>query len=638
MGKTVSPVWAVMATLSFQPAAAIAECRQVLARDPENLMAASNLVRFLAWTGERAGAEEVWRSLRTRSPLDLPADALKLAEAAAILDDDESVHRFLLPLANWDPDAIGSWQHYVQVQQFLATADANLGDPKAAMRRLRALDHDDDPRVKTLHDALRQRKTGLGFVPRFPYYRSFEVAPRERLEEFMALLAAEAAGDDPRGGKQRSRFVARFPQLVLMAEKLIWEEDAVEPGITLLRSIGTPAAHAALRRFAGSQVGSVEQRTSALFALQFSGGVQPGEAFSLWRDGAWHDTELRGFTIGPRPDRPVYKAKAVKFMEDGKAALRAGQWAEAIALLRQAVAVEPQAYEAYNNLAAALDQTGDREASIAMLEKALALNPRYVTARVNLALKWVDRDADAADAILAPLDGLTTFTPEDFVFYQFGLAQVAVARNEFDVARSLLRAALAIDPKYERATQLLSRLDYLEYQTGEGEIWERLAASTAVRNAAYRTRQQARLTTLTPTLAAVVETYTADLLRPIARAVAPAARLTGLRKTELQQLVIETLLAPATIADLVDGHLSTAEHMALAAVLAAGGALPLPAFRVAYGDDADESPWWQYAPPTSVAGRLRLHCLLVETTVAGVVYLAAPLELRAPLTAALKPR
>ena len=123
-----------------QPAAAIAECRQVLAREPENLMAAGNLVRFLAWSGERAGAEASWRSLRTRSPIDLPADALKLAEAAAVMDDDESVRRLLLPLADWSPEEIGGWRQYVQVQQFLATADANLGDPKAAKRRLRALE------------------------------------------------------------------------------------------------------------------------------------------------------------------------------------------------------------------------------------------------------------------------------------------------------------------------------------------------------------------------------------------------------------------------------------------------------------------------------------------------------------------
>ena len=80
----------------------------------------------------------------------------------------------------------------------------------------------------------------------------------------------------------------------------------------------------------------------------------------------------------------------------------------------------------------------------------------------------------------------------------------------------------------------------------------------------------------------------------------------------------------------------TAERAALAAVLDAGGALPQDQFRAAYGDDAAESPWWTNAPPASVAGRLRLRCLLAETTVAGTVYLAVPAELRAPLAAVLQ--
>ena len=168
--------------------------------------------------------------------------------------------------------------------------------------------------------------------------------------------------------------------------------------------------------------------------------------FRIWRDGAWRETELRGFTIGPRQDRPQYKAKVVKLMDEAQAATRAGQWAEAVALLRQVTELEPNAVEAFNNLAAALDMTGDREASKAMLERALTINPNYVFARVNLALKLIDQDVDAAAAFLAPLEVLTTFTPEEFTFYQLGLARIAVARDDFEAARNLLRMALSVDP------------------------------------------------------------------------------------------------------------------------------------------------------------------------------------------------
>ena len=59
----------------------------------------------------------------------------------------------------------------------------------------------------------------------------------------------------------------------MMAEKMIWEEDAVNDGLLALRYVATPAAHAALHRFAYSQAGSEEQRELALFYLKVSGGV-----------------------------------------------------------------------------------------------------------------------------------------------------------------------------------------------------------------------------------------------------------------------------------------------------------------------------------------------------------------------------
>lgn len=448
------------------------------------------------------------------------------------MDDDESVRRLLLPLGDWPPDEIGDWRHYVQVQQFLATADANLGNPKAAKRRLRALD-DDERRVQTLRDALRQGKPGLGLIPRFAYYYSYELMPGKGLEEFSALVEAT---DD------------------------------------------------------GSQAGSDEQRMNALLSLQASGGAQPGEAFRIWRNGVWTEIELRGFTIGPRKDRPQYKAKVAQLMEQGQAAMRAGQSAEAAALLRQAIDLEPRAYEAYNNLAAALDMTGDREASRALLEKALTINPTFVFARVNLAVKLLDQGADAAAACLAPLEALTSFTPEEFVFYQYGLAQVAVAREDYDAARNLLDMALSIAPDYVPAKKLLALVGDIEFREGVGGIWGKLRKRLADSNAQYRRQQQAKLATLAPSVADVVGIYSAEVIRPIAKAITPWQRLTGLRKAELQRLVNETLLE------------------------------------------------WQFTLPESVAGRLRLHCLLVETTVAGVVYLAVPVELRGPLETALRSR
>jgi tetratricopeptide (TPR) repeat protein len=260
-----------------QVPAAIAECRQVLVRRPDNTTAVSNLIRFLAWSGDRAAAEVEWQQIRLRTPVDPLQDGIPLAEAAAVVDDDEGVRRLLLPLADWSVENVGGQLQYLLLHMFLAIADANLGDREAAERRLRKLGElsdpqDEDSRLKLLVDSLRQGKPGLGFTSRFSYYTSSDVAPVLVSSELAAL--AEAVEDGSPGAvKALKQFVARYPQLVVMAEKMIWEEDAVNSGLLALRYVGTPAAHDALRRFASSQAGSEEQRELALFYLKVSGGM-----------------------------------------------------------------------------------------------------------------------------------------------------------------------------------------------------------------------------------------------------------------------------------------------------------------------------------------------------------------------------
>ena len=55
---------------------------------------------------------------------------------------------------------------------------------------------------------------------------------------------------------QMARFASRFPQLELVAEKLIWEEAQPEAGIGILQMVGSSSAYDALRRFGLSQAGA----------------------------------------------------------------------------------------------------------------------------------------------------------------------------------------------------------------------------------------------------------------------------------------------------------------------------------------------------------------------------------------------
>ena len=85
------------------------------------------------------------------------------------------------------------------------------------------------------------------------------------------------------------------------------------------------------------------------------------------------------------------------------------------------------------------------------------------------------------------------------------------------------------------------------------------------------------------------------------------------------------------MADMV-GSLEDSERAALHEVLDRGGTMPWAELDARYGNDLDESPYWNYHEPETVMGRLRLHGLLVETTVEGELLVAVPVELRKLLT------
>lgn len=452
-----------------QIAAAIAECRQFLTRQPGDLQAAAQLIRLLAWAGDRTAAEAEWQALSTRAPINLPKDApmdaimvaIALAQAAAAIDDDASVQRLLQPLVASSADENSDQTTSLQIQRFLATAEANLGSPQPAKARLQPL-KDADGHCNALYEALEAGKTGLGLLPRFAYYVSSDVLPMATFDKLYAALEAQAHGDDPRAEKDIRKLVARYPQLVHALEISIWDEGDVELNLIALRFVGSPAAHAALRRFAGSQAGRYEQRILALLNLQLSGGAQPGETFSIWRNDAWHAVPLRNFTVEFRPSPVRHKDKAMKLIEQAAIAADDGQLDQAASLLRKVVELEPHAYDALCDLASIVAVTGDKTASAAMLERVLELNPLYVAARVQLALNVVEQDTAAAAAYLQPLETVTTFEPLEFASYQFALATLAIYGLDFDAARDALTMALYIDPNYTSAIDGLAILDEQE--------------------------------------------------------------------------------------------------------------------------------------------------------------------------------
>jgi hypothetical protein len=83
-------------------------------------------------------------------------------------------------------------------------------------------------------------------------------------------------------------------------------------------------------------------------------------------------------------------------------------------------------------------------------------------------------------------------------------------------------------------------------------------------------------------------------------------------------------------------NISEEERQALGWVLEGGGVRSWTEFIQRYGDDFDESPYWQYHEAETIAGRLRMAGLLAVGSLEGQRVAVIPYELRPLLSEILK--
>jgi hypothetical protein len=104
----------------------------------------------------------------------------------------------------------------------------------------------------------------------------------------------------------------------------------------------------------------------------------------------------------------------------------------------------------------------------------------------------------------------------------------------------------------------------------------------------------------------------------------------ALRKAELIEELVSGLQDRANLRKIV-ADLGEKEQDALRHVLTGGGWMRWEDFDAAYGNDLEESRYWNFHVPETAMGRLRMRGLLVETTVDGELRVAIPVDLRAKL-------
>jgi Tfp pilus assembly protein PilF len=547
---------------------------------------------------------------------------MKMAEAAAVLGEDESVYQLLSSLEESGAAREEESGLAQRTQLFLAVAEANLGK-RSARRRLRAL-RNSVPWAGDLLVALEAGRPGPGWAERFPYFHSTELMSARRIDEFVKLVGREDELPPRKFRSQVTRFVARFPQIVLMAEKTIWEDEQPEGGVAVLTTVATPAAYAALRRFGLSQAGEDEARRQALFDLLEAGEIARDETLRVWSGGEWIEVQLRGHEISDEREAE-YTAEVADLLNEGVSAFQQGDDDQAERLLQRAVELEPRAKEGYNNLAAIYARRGEHERARETFQAALEIDPLYAFPRCNLASYLLDEDdTEGALDMLRPLADARHFLPQEMAFYSYTQARILLRQEEYEKARTALKLALEMWPDYGPAEDLLERLERLSFLT---EGFESFFERQRQRDQAKRARLQAKLSTLEPSLSEALAIYTKDALTGMARVVVRWGGWSALRKAELLERIVGELGNPENLERVVDG-LNDEEHTALRQVLAHGGHMAWQEFDAGHGNDLEESRYWQYQVPETTMGRLRLRGLLVESTVDGELLVAVPSELR----------
>lgn len=606
-----------------EPAAAIAEAEAVLREiDPNNVQALSNLVRFCLARGDTAAAQGYGERLAAL-PLPMEVDtATKLVEGLALLDRDEDVLRVIKQMAKQFGELSG------QLHLDWAIAAANLGRRREALAHAREAEArgDDSPLAVETIIALRARRPGRGIAERYSYTHVSDWITHDLLNRFLLLIRREAEHGQ-RDERRWAELLARCPQIVLVAQKMLYEDMAgtgapgAEMHLRLLQVIGTPGALEVLRTFALGRVGMQEDRMLALNLLKQAGGLPADATVMMWVDGEQHPIESTGYDI-VSDDLTSYSPEALLAYEQARTAHRAGDIAAAERGYRRAIALFPNAKEAYNNLGAILVQRGETAEGEECLDRALAIDPLYAFPRVTRALQALYAgDLTTAKEWLEPLRSVTHWPASGFINYQKGLARIAIYEERFLEAQGHLQMAQNLAPEDTEIEELLEDID-------SAVLDEKIAHGMRRRDQEYRQGRQATPLPADPTLADCLAIMTrGDLLGISAMLNLPSS--SKLRKDELRQNLLTYLDNPDFVAGVV-ATLSTRERAALRDVLAQGGTMGWSAFAAAYDHDMEERPYLEYHARSrkTIMGRLRARGLLFEGTAAGQLIIAIPRELR----------
>ncbi|HEY2466576.1 MAG TPA: TIR domain-containing protein [Terracidiphilus sp.] len=204
---------------------------------------------------------------------------------------------------------------------------------------------------------------------------------------------------------------------------------------------------------------------------------------------------------GTDPSQEVACAIAVAKIGEAKQLGRAGKWTEEIALLKGALALNPQNESGYLALAGAYDNTREYDKAVAAMRSSVKISPTVsnlidladdlrlirdyssATAELNRAITTNPRserahrvlglvfaDLGEGDKALKEFTTAITISPTKYAYYE--QARIYESRKSFPLALEALKKAKAIDSNYVAAYQEAARIYHEELSDFEAGFHE----------------------------------------------------------------------------------------------------------------------------------------------------------------------
>jgi len=316
----------------------------------------------------------------------------------------------------------------------------------------------------------------------------------------------------------------------------------------------------------------------------------------------------------------------------GLRAFRAGDFERALNLFQKVRSLEPCVPAVHHNIATAYMKLGDFRRAEKHLLEALKLDSKYTYALISLANLRLElgRLNEAWNFLCSAAEiykecGLPSNREEtDYLLKTlFNLTSKGeIPKENSETVEELLNLLIQELPAKDAQPLML-----LKIAVGFGREIERW------REQDLKRRLKMKSTPINPDsqLDEVLSRYSKYALVGMGKILQLKGSLEAMKKSELTEKISAHLRDSKFLGDLVE-KLKHMEKAALTDLLLKGGAMPWNEFAEKYGNDIEESIYWNWHPPKTLMGRLKAMGLIAEGSFDGKEWIIMPKELKPLIT------